>query len=61
MGVVEIEHIGSARDHAQLAVLIEIARQVAGCVFPPVRREALVDRVEVRDLDRGSVAAGLRS
>jgi len=32
-----------------------------GCVLPPVRREALVDRVEVRDLDRGSVAAGLRS
>lgn len=31
------------------------------CVTSPVRREALVDRVEVRDLDRGSVAAGLRS
>ena len=31
------------------------------CVQSPVRREALVDRVEVRDLDRGSVAAGLRS
>ena len=31
------------------------------CVQPLVRREALVDRVEVRDLDRGSVAAGLRS
>ena len=28
------------------------------CVFPWVRREALVDRVEVRDLRRVSVAAG---
>jgi hypothetical protein len=32
-----------------------------GCTFPGVRHEALVDRVEVRDLHRGSVAAGLRS
>jgi hypothetical protein len=29
------------------------------CVFPTVRREALVDRVEVRDLRRSSVAAVL--
>jgi hypothetical protein len=32
-----------------------------GCTIPGVRHEALVDRVEVRDLHRGSVAAGLRS
>ena len=31
------------------------------CRFPGVRREALVDRVEVKDLHGGSVAAGLRS
>ena len=30
-----------------------------GCAFPGVRREALVDRVEVRDLRRSSVAAVL--
>src|SRR5580765_4192447 len=35
-----------------------IARDL-GCSFPGVRREALVDRVEVRDLHRGPVAAGL--
>ena len=29
-----------------------------GCVFPHVRREALVDRVEVRDLRRCSIAVG---
>jgi hypothetical protein len=32
-----------------------------GCTKPCVRREALVDRVEVRDLHGGSVAAGLRN
>ena len=31
------------------------------CRFPGVRREALVDRVEVKGLHGGSVAAGLRS
>jgi hypothetical protein len=35
-----------------------IARD-GGCSFPGVRREALVDRVEVEDLHRGPVAAGL--
>jgi Domain of unknown function (DUF222) len=34
---------------------------VDGYEIPRVRREAVVDRVEVRDLHRGSVAAGLRS
>jgi hypothetical protein len=30
-----------------------------GCTFPGVRREALVDQVEVGDLRRSAVAAGL--
>ena len=36
-----------------------LALRDRGCAFPGVRREALVDRVEVRDLRRSSVAAVL--
>jgi hypothetical protein len=42
--------------HGQTLALI--ARD-GGCTFPGVRREALVDQVEVRDLRRSSVAAVL--
>ncbi|MGQ0624588.1 MAG: DUF222 domain-containing protein [Sporichthyaceae bacterium] len=44
--------------HGQWIALVQRDR---GCVFPGVRREALVDLVEVRGLHRSSVAAGLRS
>jgi hypothetical protein len=36
-----------------------LALRDKGCAIPGVRREALVDRVEVRDLRHSCVAAGL--
>jgi hypothetical protein len=50
-----------ARRTASPAQRIMLIARDGGCTKPCVRREALVDRVEVRDLHRGSVAAGLRS
>jgi hypothetical protein len=50
-----------ARRTASAAQRIMLIARDGGCTKPCVRREALVDRVEVRDLHRGSVAAGLRS
>jgi hypothetical protein len=50
-----------ARRVASPAQRIMLIARDGGCTKPGVRREALVDRVEVRDLHRGSVAAGLRS
>ena len=50
-----------ARRVATAAQRIMLIGRDAGCTKPRVRREALVDRVEVKDLHGGSVAAGLRS
>jgi hypothetical protein len=52
---------GRSRRVATTNQTLALIARDRGCSFPGVRREALVDRVEVRDLHRGSVAAGLRS
>jgi hypothetical protein len=50
---------GRARRLASPAQRLALIARDQGCTFPGVRREALVDRVEVRDLRRNLVAAGL--
>ena len=50
---------GTTRRLATAGQRRALAVRDGGCSFPGVRREALVDRVEVRDLRRSSVAAAL--
>jgi hypothetical protein len=50
--------LGRTRRIASPHQTLALYARDGGCSFPGVRREALVDRVEVRDLHRCPVAAG---
>jgi hypothetical protein len=54
----EVLDLGRSRRIATASQTMALIARDGGCSFPGVRREALVDRVEVRDLHRCPVAAG---